>query len=165
MRFRALMMAAATLAVAGMAACESDDDADLQFAASLEEGAEVPPVTTTTTATGSFSATIDDDNIMTYTLIYSGLSSNITMAHIHGPALAGVNAGILLDFAAGGRVLPIGVTSGTASGTVNLNTVVLTNAAVDGDSLKVLLMNGNSYVNVHTVNNGGGEIRGQLVRQ
>ena len=160
MRGRAFVLAVA--AVVGFAACESNDE-DLKFGATLSGANENPA--NASTATGSFTATIDDDNVMTYTLTWANLGSNITLAHIHGPAAAGVNIGVLLDFAAGGRVLPLNNTTGTATGTVNLNTVVLTNTAVDGDSLKALLLNGNSYVNVHTVNIGGGEIRGQVTRQ
>lgn len=163
MRVRAMVLAVA--AVTGFSACESDDD-DLQFAATLSGANENPA--NASTATGSFSATIDDDNVMSYTLTFTGLASNITMAHIHGPTTtpgSNANVGILLDFSTGGRVLPVTVTAGTATGTVNLNTVVLTNAAVDGDSLKALMLNGNAYVNVHTVNLGGGEIRGQITRQ
>ena len=36
---------------------------------------------------------------------------------------------------------------------------------VNGDSLKKLLLAGNAYVNIHTVSNPGGEIRGQIVHQ
>jgi hypothetical protein len=35
---------------------------------------------------------------------------------------------------------------------------------VSGDSLKVLLNNGNAYVNVHTAAHGAGEIRGQVAK-
>ena len=160
MRVRAMVLAVG--AVAGFTACESDDD-DIELRATLSGTNEVPA--NASTATGNFTAEIDDDNVMTYTLTWANLGSNITMAHIHGPAAAGVNVGILLDFSTDGRTLPLSNTTGTATGTVNLNTVVLTNTAVDGDSLKVLLLNGNSYVNVHTVNIGGGEIRGQVTRQ
>jgi hypothetical protein len=38
-------------------------------------------------------------------------------------------------------------------------------ATVSGDSLKTLLDAGQLYVNVHTVANGGGEIRGQIAKQ
>lgn len=158
MRGGALMVMAAA---AGLLSCETSTEVAIEHEATLRGTSEVPPVTTQ--ATGSWSATIDANNVMTYTLQFSGLGSNITMAHIHGPAAVGVNAGILVDFAAGGRILPLNVTSGTATGTVNLAAAIT--AAVSGDSLRKLLDNGNAYVNVHTVSNPGGEIRGQIVRQ
>jgi hypothetical protein len=48
---------------------------------------------------------------------------------------------------------------------VDLNLVTTGNANVSGDSLLVLLNNGNAYVNIHTQNRTGGEIRGQIIRQ
>ena len=44
-----------------------------------------------------------------------------------------------------------GATSGTLAGTVTLSATQLD-----------MLLSGQAYVNVHTVNNGGGEIRGQI---
>ena len=163
MRVRAMVLAMA--AVVGFAACEDEDDV-ITVGATLSGANENPA--NASTATGGFSAAIDENNVMSYTLSYSGLGSNVTMAHIHGPAAPGSpgpNVGVLLDFNADGRTIPLSVTQGTATGTVNLNTVVLTNINVDGDSLRTLLLTGNAYVNVHTVNLGGGEIRGQITRQ
>jgi len=162
MRSRSLVMFVAL--VGFTSACESDDDDIIaRYSATLTGGAEFPPVTTS--ATGSFEATLDEDNILRYTVTFSGLSSNSLFAHIHGPAAAGVNAGILVNFdqPSIGRVFTVGATSGTASGTVNLNTAI--NATVTGDSLLVLLNNGNAYVNVHSQTRQAGEIRGQIARQ
>jgi hypothetical protein len=55
-----------------------------------------------------------------------------------------------------------------ASGKIADGTIDLTAAMTKGvssDSLMVLLNNGNAYINVHTAAHGGGEIRGQVVRQ
>jgi len=38
-------------------------------------------------------------------------------------------------------------------------------ATMNGDSLKKLLFAGLTYANIHTTQNGGGEIRGQIARQ
>ncbi len=46
-----------------------------------------------------------------------------------------------------------------ARGTITANSLVPT---VSLDSLKNLLKNGNGYVNVHTIVNPAGEIRGQV---
>ena len=163
MRGRSLLMFVALVGVA--TACEDDDDVRARYTASLN-GANERPTAVTTAGTGQFEATLDENNILTYTITFSGLGSNTTLGHIHGPATTAQFAGILIDFNAPslGRIITIGATSGTATGTVDLN-LVTANAAVSGDSLLTLLNNGNAYVNIHTATNGAGEIRGQIIRQ
>jgi hypothetical protein len=163
MRSRSLFMFVALVGVT--AACEDDDDVRARFTAELN-GANERPTPVTTSGTGTFQATLDENNILTYTLTFSGLGTNTTLAHIHGPATTAQAAGILinLDAPSLGRTITIGATSGTGAGTIDLNLVTL-NAAVSGDSLLTLLNNGNAYVNIHTVTNGSGEIRGQVIRQ
>ena len=53
----------------------------------------------------------------------------------------------------------------TASGTIDISPTADITATVNGDSLRKLLNTGLLYVNVHSVNFGGGEIRGQIVKQ
>jgi hypothetical protein len=77
---------------------------------------------------------------------YSGLSSAANAAHIHGNAPVGANAPVLFNF---------GAISGT-SGTITNQTFTLTPQQVAD------LRQNRMYVNVHTANNPGGEIRGQL---
>ena len=82
---------------------------------------------------------------------YAGLTGPATMAHIHGPASTRATAGVLLDLEAfnGGVYGSAGGLSGTATLTpATLSSVI--------DRL--------TYVNIHTVTNGSGEIRGQIVR-
>ena len=76
---------------------------------------------------------------------FSNLSSTTTAAHIHGLAAPGVGAGVLI-----GLTIPLGATSGTISGSGTLNA-----AGIAG------MLNGLTYVNIHTSTFGGGEIRGQ----
>lgn len=165
MRGRALVFFAAAAGLT--AACESSTEAKLVYTASMTGGQETPAVTTT--ATGSFSATLDQStNIMTYTLSFTGLGTNATLAHIHGPAAVGVGpAGVLVNFdeAASARTITLGAISGTGSGTINLAPSAVITATVDGDSLRKLFDLGLLYVNIHSVTNGGGEIRGQITKQ
>ena len=105
---------------------------------------EVPPVTTG--GSGTVDSSFDKGtNTLTWTVTYSGLSGPLTAGHIHGPAAAGANAGVLFPFT-GDLASPI---KGKAT---------LTPAQVTD------LMAGRYYVNLHTAKNPGGEIRGQLTK-
>ena len=90
-----------------------------------------------------------EGNSLSFTITYRGLGSLATRAHIHGPAAATNSTGILIDLEPYHNG-PFG-TNGSFSGTLVLS-----------DTHKAYLMAGRTYVNVHTVNNGGGEIRGQI---
>jgi hypothetical protein len=79
-------------------------------------------------------------------LSFSGLTSPANAAHIHGPAVRGQNAPILF---------PITVPAAT-SGSANDVSFTMSPAQV------AQLKNGLFYFNVHTNNNPGGEIRGQI---
>jgi hypothetical protein len=114
-----------------------------QFKATLNAATEVPPKTSS--GTGEMTATFDTaTKALTYNITYSGLTGPATMAHIHGPAAPGANAGVLVPF-------PAPVTS-PIKGTVTLN-----------DAQEKDLEDGMLYTNVHTAANPGGEIRGQIV--
>ena len=109
----------------------------------MSGASEVPAKTTD--GKGTASATLDTaTKLLTYDVEYAGLSGPATAAHLHGPAEAGANAGVVLPFAA-----PASPIKGTAT---------LTDAQVTD------LMAGKWYANVHTAANPGGEIRGQLAR-
>lgn len=150
-------------AVALVAACESSTEVEVRYGASLS-GANERPNAVTTSATGSFDATLEG-NILSYTLNWSGLSSNSTGAHIHGPATTEQAIGVLVDFSAGGRTLTLGAPNGSGSGTIDLSASSTITVTVSGDSLRKLLDLGLLYVNVHSTNHPAGEIRGQVVRR
>lgn len=115
------------------------------FKADLKASSEVPP--NSTAGTGSATVTLDSaTNKITWTVSFSGLSGPATAVHIHGPAPAGKNAGVLVWLSTRGQPATSPV-SGSATFT----------AAQAED-----LTNGQCYVNVHTAANPGGEIRGQL---
>jgi len=77
---------------------------------------------------------------------FSNLLGNINNAHLHGYSAAGVNSGVIfgLSFTAG--------TSGTFSG----------NGIIPQARIQDIL-NGLSYINIHSTQFPGGEIRGQLI--
>lgn len=119
--------------------------ASTTFKATMNGASEVP--SNTTTGTGAATVTVDGTNI-TWNVTFSGLTGPATAVHIHGPAPAGKNAGVMIWLSEKGKPATSPV---TGSGT-------LTEAQI-GD-----LNNGQCYVNVHTAANPGGEIRGQLAK-
>jgi len=136
-----LLAAAVTLAGCGwMSSMMGSDSMSMKNA--LTGAQEVPPVTTG--GTGTVDSTFDKStNVLTWTVSYSGLSGPVTAGHIHGPAAAGANAGVMIPF-----------TDGLASPIRGKAT--LTTAQVAD------LTAGRMYVNLHTAKNPGGEIRAQL---
>lgn len=95
---------------------------------------------------GSFTGTLDDvTGAITLTGSFSGLVAPATAAHIHGPALPGVNGPV---------ILPLTVSNATA-GTVTGNGVFTPTQVAN-------LLSGLHYVNIHTGAFPGGEIRGQI---
>lgn len=162
-----IVLAAATVA---LAACGSDSTTTpvskiVTFKATLTAASETPP--TNSTGTGLFTATLDTStNVFTYDVTFSGLTTNVTLGHIHGPALPTATASPILNFASlPGATFTTGATSGTAHGTAVLTSATQINNSVNGDSLKKLLFAGLTYANIHTTANGGGEIRGQITKQ
>ncbi len=113
-----------------------------QFTVNLSGGAEIPPVSPAGTGSGTLTLS---GSTLAYSIRYEGLTSAAAMAHIHGPADAAQSAGVLapLEGAAG--------TAGTLSGSVTLTAEQIS-----------ALMQGKTYVNIHTANHGSGEIRGQI---
>lgn len=76
---------------------------------------------------------------------YQNVASGVVDSHVHSPAAPGSNASVLFP------ITNTGGTSGTLKGSATLT------LAQEAD-----LVAGNMYVNVHSTNFSGGEIRGQL---
>jgi hypothetical protein len=159
---RALFASAGLIAAivfsATAVACDDDDDVvtpkDPTFVTTLNGAGEFP----VRNVPGVGTATIVKKNgTYTYTVTYSGMSGPLTGGHIHGPAGVGVNANVIVPFNDAVGAPATGTLSGTFAST---NT-----AAISNDSLDVLMRNGNAYVNLHTAQFTGGEIRGQLTLQ
>jgi hypothetical protein len=85
---------------------------------------------------------------MTWRITFSNLTAPMSAMHFHGPATATANAGI---------VVPITAAPAQA-------TIVNGSATVTEQQMNDILA-GRYYINVHTPNNPGGEIRGQVVRR
>lgn len=114
----------------------------------LTGGEEVPA--NDTKGTGTANLTYDKNKkMLTYTLSWQGLTGDATMAHIHGTAAKGSNAGPRRDLTGMLQKAP----SGSFSDSV----------MVDGNEIKEdSLLLGFYYFNIHTKAHPGGEIRAQI---
>ncbi|MGQ0704486.1 MAG: CHRD domain-containing protein [Gemmatimonadales bacterium] len=153
--------AAIVLAVALGVGCNGDangPDFETEFEASLTGAAERPnPVTTT--AMGTATVTIDDDaQTISFTINVTGLVSP-TVAHIHVGSTTEAGPPVVTLYSPAQP--PVGPFTGQLATGTRLATDV-TGGETFG-SLVAKIRAGNAYINVHTVANAGGEIRGQLV--
>jgi hypothetical protein len=143
----------------------------ITYFANLSGANEVPA--TGSTATGTASITVDNVlNTILLNVVFSGLSSTDTAAHIHCCQPLGTNAGVATVMPSFPG-FPLGVTSGSfinqlfsltdpafynpAFVTANGGTAASAEAA-----LLAGMAAGQTYFNIHTTNFSGGEIRGQL---
>jgi hypothetical protein len=82
---------------------------------------------------------------LSWTVTYKDLSGPATMSHFHGPAEAGKNAPVEV-------AIPVSASPMKGSATLT-------------DSQAADLLAGKLYVNIHTAENKGGEIRGQVMKK
>ncbi len=145
--------AAAIVAAAASCGSDSTGPANKTYVANLSPANEVPAKTTTGTGVATFT---DLGTEIDWTMNLTNMTGVIA-SHIHGPAAAGVNTGVIINL-----FLP-NVATGTVNGEVAHGSITnANNANISLDSLRVLFNNGNAYVNVHTSANPGGEIRDQV---
>jgi hypothetical protein len=134
---RSLVIASFAVVLAGSASA-----ATVKFHATLEAASEVPP--SKSTGSGEATASLDTaTHELTYDVTFKGFSSDVTAAHIHGPAGADKNGGV---------VLPLGSAP---------KSPIHGSAKLTADQEKELTA-GMYYVNIHSKNNPSGAVRGQL---
>jgi hypothetical protein len=157
----AVSLAGFTAASTRQAHRQAVANADQSVKAKLDGFQQVPSLLTD--GTGTFTATISASSI-SYTLTYSGLSSQATVAHIHF-AQRGVNGGVIA-FLCGGGGKPACPASGPVSGTITATDIIGPAdqgiAAGDFTGAVRAIESGYTYVNVHTTTYPMGEIRGQI---
>ncbi len=135
----ACLMGIALWTGAALAAPES-------FQVQLSGSQQVPAVQTD--GSGTADLTYDPTTrMLQWSISYSGLSGPVTMAHLHGPATAGKNAGVQVWLSKRGSPAASPIT-GAAKLTV---------------AQARLLRRGELYINVHTQTHPMGEIRGQVL--
>jgi glucose/arabinose dehydrogenase/plastocyanin len=122
--------------------------APVMFQTFLNGANERPNPVTNSVGTGSATFALVG-NQLTFNISYRNLSGNAIAAHIHGPADENGATGVMVDLGPhnGGAF----GASGNMSGTVTLTRAQL-----------AALVDGLTYVNIHTVLNQGGEVRGQI---
>lgn len=112
------------------------------FTTQLRGANEVPP--NNSSGSGSVDAALNKDTmLLRWKVNYAGMTGPATMAHFHGPAMIGANAGIALGWA-----------NPVTSGMEGRATLTAAQAAD--------LMAGKWYANLHTAAFPGGELRGQM---
>jgi hypothetical protein len=118
--------------------------ATINLFATLDGSQEVPSNGSAGTGTGVL---VYDDisNLLEWNISWSGLSGDATGMHFHGPAAPGVNAGIQVN---------IGAISGLTSPSIGSTTIT--------EPQESELLGGLWYINIHTNEFMGGEIRGQV---
>jgi hypothetical protein len=166
---RYLSPASFMMAAALMLPVPAAHAATLGFAANLSGANEVPA--NASPGTGAVSVTLDTTaQTLLLSATFSGLTSNDVAAHIHCCAPLGTNAGVATTLPAFAG-FPLGVINGTFSATFDLTQASFYNPAfvtLQGSlaqaeaTLIAGIENGQTYFNIHTINFGGGEIRGQL---
>jgi hypothetical protein len=140
-----------------------------QIQATLVGYEEVPALSTP--AGGQFRAMISNhDQLIDYELTYSGLTGNVTQAHIHFGQHS-VGGGIMIWLCGtatnpGPAGTPTCPQEGTVTGTAGMGQVVGPAgqgiAAADLEAAIAAIRAGISYANVHSSRFPGGEIRGQI---
>jgi hypothetical protein len=111
--------------------------------ASLSAAQEVP--SNNSTGHGELSGQFDPDTRnLDYRVSYTGLSSPVKMGHFHGPAPSGQNAPVAVAFAP------------------PLDSPITGHLTLTPEQAQALL-SGQWYVNLHTTEHPGGEVRGQVM--
>ena len=146
--------------------------AQIEFVAKVQPRQEVPAVSSF--AGGTFTATMNEDRTeIEYQLFYNHTDGQVTQSHIHF-AQPGVNGGIVVFLCSNLGNGPEGTQpcptfGGTIQGTIDAGDVGA-GAASQGlpannmFELTRAMIQGVTYVNVHTDHFPGGELRGHIVK-
>lgn len=142
------------LAVAAMLALPAVALAnDQTFATRLSPDNEVPPVTVPSEGSGRATVVIADDDSIDYEVRYADLTGDVMAAHIHfgSPDVAGP---VMLPLAHGPSPM-----SGALS---EADFMPVEDGPQTYAEALTTIRDGETYVNLHTMDNPSGEVRGQL---
>ena len=142
----------AALAMVGVgwvsSAAAQETGKTVTFDVPLSGQMQVPPVNTPGKGTASISYDPSTRGV-SWNIVYQGLTSDLTMAHFHGPAPEGKNAAVQVWLTNKGTTLP---PSGSIKGSATLT-----------PAQAKMFTAGDMYINVHTKDHPAGEIRGQVM--
>ena len=151
----------AGLATLSITACSSDPQE--KYVAELRSSNEVP--VNSSSAQGRVVLLVSRDaSYAEYSVEQGGLTGGIRGGHFHRAA-TGVNGPIVLSFFFDTTGAPV---NAPVPGTTDLEqqgSIGRTITKAQLDTILTDLRAGNLYANIHTPNNPGGEIRGQMVKQ
>lgn len=118
----------------------------IQLSATLDQEQEVPTPIAVPEASGSADILYDtEDNLLSWDIMFDGLSGPAVGLHFHGPASPGDTAPVVVD---------VGNISGLTSPSIGSTNIT--------EIEEEQLLSGLWYINVHTELNTPGEIRGQV---
>jgi CHRD domain len=169
-RYVRIGVAVAAVGVLGAGAAALAHDNGRSFKERLSGYQEVPALSTE--GFGTFRASLNaDGTALNYRLTFGGFTTNVRFAHIHFENRT--NNGPVIVFLCSNEAAPAGTPAcpaagGTVTGTLDAADVGAFGAAAQGiapgefDEFVDALRSGATYVNVHTVERGGGEIRAQI---
>ena len=133
------------LGVAGCGQMKTAGGGAEVYVATLSGAQEVPANSSAGRGTAEVQLN-KNTNTVSWKVTYSGLSGPTTAGHIHGPAAAGANAGVMIPFS-------------------NVGTPTFQGQGPITAAQAAELAAGRTYVNLHTARFPGGEIRGQLQKR
>ena len=119
----------------------------IKISSIIDTTQENPSPTGVPSGAGGF-ALLEFDDVskeLSWNIAWQNLSGPATGMHFHAPASPGTNSGVAVN---------VGNISGLNSPS--------TGSVVVSDAFANQLLNGESYLNIHTATNGSGEIRGQV---
>jgi len=134
--------------IAAGLAFASANAAEHKLKAALDAKQEVPANTSTGRGVAEFIVN-DTTKEVSWKVTFEGLTGPASAAHIHGPADAGANAGVIQS---------VGGANGAPTKSPLEGKATLTDPQIAD------ILAGKTYVNVHTIANRGGEIRGQITK-
>jgi hypothetical protein len=137
----------------GKAAVTAQNARPVVFSAHLTASQEAPnPPTSAGIGAGVFVLSADHTHL-DYAFSFAGLTSPVILAHFHNASF-GSSGGVVRTICSGAC---------PAAGTLITGTWASTDSEPLTSAMVTALLQGQIYVNVHTANFGGGEIRGQVI--
>ncbi len=159
------------MVAAGMLAIASQAGAAIVYNAKLDGASEAPP--NASTGTGTSTVYLDlAAHTLRVTFSFTGLVSPTTVAHIHGPtSTAGAGTAGVMTMTPSFFGFPVGVTSGSYDTTFDTDVAATYNPTFIANfgggtvagaevALAAALAGGKAYLNIHSQDYPGGEIRG-----